>query len=474
MSNYPHSASIASSLSTSPYAVQSNLENLINRSRTHPHPRRPSEIDYSPSLAAHEHPEPSPTLDEASNRAHAARRRQSAGTHVNPRVGTIQEATYEEPLIFQDDDDVANGTDERSGLLDEDWSRRASGRSSRRSYGATNAPLGDRQSRRVKSVDTRAGAEGGGNSRSRSKARTPPRRGSLHMRRAADKELLDSPETPKGHGRHGPGESADDDDDTSSRRGRQVGSRPLSTRTSSPYSSAFHPHGSGISHRRISVTARMGDDSSGDEGGDVARGLVASGGGAMFGGRAGLGMTPAAGGTMDLDPVEELDAQDLELPVAEDGTEVRVWTGALRTEFPIILFSAIPIFFTQVAEWSLVLASVISIGHLGTTDLAASSLASMTASVTSYSILQGLATALDTLLPAAWTSSDPSRVGLWTQRMGVVMIVSMIPMFVVWWNIEGVLVTLGQERIVAERAGLYLRWLSIGIPGYGGNVLIKK
>ena len=32
-----------------------------------------------------------------------------------------------------------------------------------------------------------------------------------------------------------------------------------------------------------------------------------------------------------------------------------------------------PVFFTQLAEWSLVLASVVSIGHLGTTDLAASS-----------------------------------------------------------------------------------------------------
>lgn len=41
----------------------------------------------------------------------------------------------------------------------------------------------------------------------------------------------------------------------------------------------------------------------------------------------------------------------------------------------------------------------------------------MTASVSCFSILQGLATAMDTLLPAAWTSSDPSRVGLWAQRM---------------------------------------------------------
>jgi len=113
-------------------------------------------------------------------------------------------------------------------------------------------------------------------------------------------------------------------------RGRPTASRSLprsrhSSRTSTRLDSPTR-------HRkRQSVTTRFADDSSGDEGGDVARGLVASGGGAMFGGRAGLGITPAAGGTgMDLDPVEELDAHALELPVAQDGLEIRVWTEALR------------------------------------------------------------------------------------------------------------------------------------------------
>lgn len=41
----------------------------------------------------------------------------------------------------------------------------------------------------------------------------------------------------------------------------------------------------------------------------------------------------------------------------------------------------------------------------------------MTASVSGFSILQGFASALDTLLPSAWTSSNPQLVGLWSQRM---------------------------------------------------------
>ena len=45
----------------------------------------------------------------------------------------------------------------------------------------------------------------------------------------------------------------------------------------------------------------------------------------------------------------------------------------LQVEVLILLRTSLPVFFTQMAEWSLVLASVVSIGHLGTTELAASS-----------------------------------------------------------------------------------------------------
>ena len=71
---------------------------------------------------------------------------------------------------------------------------------------------------------------------------------------------------------------------------------------------------------------------------------------------------------------------------------------------------------THVLEYSLVVVSVVSIGHISTSALAAISLGSMTASVSGFSIIQGMTSALDTLLPPAWTS-QPQLVGLWSQRM---------------------------------------------------------
>ena len=73
---------------------------------------------------------------------------------------------------------------------------------------------------------------------------------------------------------------------------------------------------------------------------------------------------------------------------------------------------------TQLFEYSFIIASVVAIGHISTIAMAAATLGSMTASVTGYSIVQGFASTLDTLLPPTWTSDRPYMVGLWSQRMG--------------------------------------------------------
>ena len=81
---------------------------------------------------------------------------------------------------------------------------------------------------------------------------------------------------------------------------------------------------------------------------------------------------------------------------------------------------------TNVLEYSLLVASVVSLGHLSTTALAAATLGSMTASVTGFSIVQGFVSCLDTLLPGAWTSKSPELVGLWSQRMIVVISLTLL------------------------------------------------
>ncbi|KAF9476807.1 MATE efflux family protein [Pholiota conissans] len=143
-------------------------------------------------------------------------------------------------------------------------------------------------------------------------------------------------------------------------------------------------------------------------------------------------------------------------------------------ELGILAKYAFPVFGTHVLEYSLVIVSVITIGHISTTALAAISLGSMTASVSGFSIIQGFASALDTMLPSAWTSPQPHLVGLWAQRMTVVMFASLIPMFLIWFNAESLLILLKQDPEVAHLAAIYLRWVSLGLPAYAFNCISRR
>ncbi|TKY87440.1 hypothetical protein EX895_004118 [Sporisorium graminicola] len=134
-------------------------------------------------------------------------------------------------------------------------------------------------------------------------------------------------------------------------------------------------------------------------------------------------------------------------------------------EARVLIGYTVPIFATHLLELSLSVASVFSLGHLGTVQLAAASLSSMTANVSGFSVLSGFISALDTLLPSAYTQ-QPKSVGLWTQRMGVILIAILPLILAVWLNAEAILIRIGQDPEVAYLAGRYLSILAIGLPGY--------
>ncbi|KAI0777513.1 MATE efflux family protein [Trametes elegans] len=158
----------------------------------------------------------------------------------------------------------------------------------------------------------------------------------------------------------------------------------------------------------------------------------------------------------------------------EDRVEAPNALKMFKEEAAILTKYTLPVFATHLFEYSLVIASVISIGHLSTTALAASTLGSMTASVSGFSIIQGFASTLDTMLPSAWTSSQPQLVGLWSQRMAVVMAATLVPILLIWFSSESILLFLKQEPEVARLAAVYLRFSAIGLPAYAFNSISRR
>ncbi|KAG0376807.1 hypothetical protein BGX24_007177 [Mortierella sp. AD032] len=143
-------------------------------------------------------------------------------------------------------------------------------------------------------------------------------------------------------------------------------------------------------------------------------------------------------------------------------------------EFKILLRYSGPIVLTYVLQNSLQLASLVSLGHLGSIELAASSLASMFAAVTCWSVSLGTATALDTLCSQSYTSHHPHTLGLHLQRAILVLMLLFVPIAGVWLSSEYIFTLLGQEEALAQHAALFLRGLLPGAPAFLIFECVKK
>ncbi|KAH8666137.1 mate-domain-containing protein [Ilyonectria robusta] len=136
-----------------------------------------------------------------------------------------------------------------------------------------------------------------------------------------------------------------------------------------------------------------------------------------------------------------------------------------QREAKTLVTYAAPLIATFLLHYSVTVGSVLTVGRLGMEELAAVNLATMTASITYYVPVQGLATSLDTLCAQAYGSGHKHLVGLQAQRMTWLLWLLMIPVAVVWWFSEPILAALVGGGQTATLAALYLRVLIIGMPG---------
>jgi MATE family multidrug resistance protein len=150
--------------------------------------------------------------------------------------------------------------------------------------------------------------------------------------------------------------------------------------------------------------------------------------------------------------------------------EEAVTAGLINTtwkrETEVIIRYSAPLMVTFLLQYSLTVASIFTIGHLGKEELGAVSLASMTVSITGNAVYSGLATSLDTLCAQAYGSGKKKLVGLQMLRMIYFLLVVTIPIATLWYFSEHVLAKIVPEKRVAEMAGLYLKVALLGLPGY--------
>lgn len=136
-------------------------------------------------------------------------------------------------------------------------------------------------------------------------------------------------------------------------------------------------------------------------------------------------------------------------------------------ELKALVKSSIPLVMTFLLQNSLSTVSVFTVGHLGATELAAVSMGAMTANITGYATIQGIATALDTLCPQAFGAKKYSLVGTYLQKCTALIVVIMFPILILWVFFGYDLICLiVPDKETAKLAAVYLKYIAFGIPAY--------
>ncbi|KAI7859052.1 mate-domain-containing protein [Circinella umbellata] len=142
-------------------------------------------------------------------------------------------------------------------------------------------------------------------------------------------------------------------------------------------------------------------------------------------------------------------------------------TPNITKELWILTKTSIPVILAYMLQNSLQTGCVLIVGRLGAEELAASAFAFMFAMVTGWVLALGGSTALDTLCSQSWTASDnPHEVGVLLQRAYLVLLILFIPIAVLWFFVEPVLLSLGQELLLSQMTQVFLRYLIAGAPAY--------
>ncbi|KAJ1545908.1 hypothetical protein HK405_007549, partial [Cladochytrium tenue] len=157
---------------------------------------------------------------------------------------------------------------------------------------------------------------------------------------------------------------------------------------------------------------------------------------------------------------------------ADDG---RTGVAVFWEEVWVVTKTSAPVAVAYMLQNSLQTGSVLIVGRMGADELAASAFAYMFAMVTAWVMALGSATALDTLCSQAWTgATNKTEVGVHLQRAIWVMTAMLVPIGVLWWNVEPVLLALGQDPQISSMTGEFLRVLLFGAPGYAYFEALKK
>ncbi|KAF8022560.1 hypothetical protein BT93_F0159 [Corymbia citriodora subsp. variegata] len=143
------------------------------------------------------------------------------------------------------------------------------------------------------------------------------------------------------------------------------------------------------------------------------------------------------------------------------------WRSEALVEIKKQLWLAGPLISVSLLLYSLQMISLMFVGHLGELPLSGASMATSFATVTGFSLLMGMASALDTFCGQSYGARQFHMLGIHMQRAMFILLLVSIPLAFIWANTRIILEAVGQQADIAEEAGTYARYMIPSLFAYG-------
>ncbi|CAH8363017.1 unnamed protein product [Eruca vesicaria subsp. sativa] len=127
---------------------------------------------------------------------------------------------------------------------------------------------------------------------------------------------------------------------------------------------------------------------------------------------------------------------------------------------------AAPMVVVNISQTLLQATSTMIVGHKSEISLAGIALASSIANVTGFSLLSGLASALETLCGQAFGARQYEKLGSYTFTSIVSLLIICFPISLLWIFMKNILLLFHQKPDISEIASVYCLWLIPALFGY--------
>ncbi|CAO2165970.1 unnamed protein product [Urochloa humidicola] len=155
----------------------------------------------------------------------------------------------------------------------------------------------------------------------------------------------------------------------------------------------------------------------------------------------------------------------------EEEAAAASWWRQWGREAGRVGYLALPMVVVSMSQYVLQVSSNMMVGHLpGVLPLSSAAIATSLANVTGFSLVIGMASALETLCGQAYGAKQYHKLGVDSYRALFTLLVVCIPLSLIWVFMDKILVLIGQDPLISQGAGRYMIWL---IPALFANAVIQ-